>query len=325
MTVSFLISKYDEARRAGEVDDWTSHGDIGRSFDGRVLTVEEYLRTEDLYASAVAALADAVGADGFEMRNIILNEPAPPWLGSVYDGKVIDVATTLRLVREMLRHGSISCSLEYGDLLSIAVETDFYLSADIDSEAVGSLARVERLGLHTVRVQSWRYDDEWTALVSRPADHGFWEEVAAGIDRVPSMAVVLERWAQGRYGYRWHLVENGDLAPVAASVVPQSLVTVFFSPEIQWVARGDLHQAVGSAMDDSLVVIFSRPIAGVEGGALRTITCGEGVPIPDASELPPGGELGVFTWPDEDASPYRAVVPGPGGEIVARWEEPTRI
>ncbi|WP_327234757.1 hypothetical protein OG349_13005 [Streptomyces sp. NBC_01317] len=48
MTAFLLISKYDEARRRGEVDDWMSYDDIGASFDGRVLTAEEYQRTEDL-------------------------------------------------------------------------------------------------------------------------------------------------------------------------------------------------------------------------------------------------------------------------------------
>lgn len=319
MTVCFLISKYDEARRAGRVADWTSYEDIGRSFHGRVLTVEEYRRTEDLYISAVESLADAVSADRFELRNVILNEPAPSWLGDVYDGKLVDLRTALLLVRSMLRNGLISCVLESRDVLRIGVETDFYLSVEIQQDAVEHLTNVERLGLHAVQVACWAEDDGDTPIVSRPADSEFWAEVTESA-RAARSTMVLERWARGSYGYRWYLVENGDPLPVTGWVRPQSLVTAFFDLKIRWVSRSGLIRSVGSAMVEDLpVVIFARSPS---GGALETLTCGEGVALPSESELPVGGEFGFFVWPDEEASNSRlsqAVVPGHGGRIVARW------
>ncbi|MEI5033273.1 polymorphic toxin-type HINT domain-containing protein [Streptomyces sp. S1A(2023)] len=139
MTLCFLVSKYDEPRRSGLIADWTSFEDVGESFNGEVLTAAEYQRVEDSYISAVASLADAMQADRFELRNLVLNEPPPTWLGIVYDGCSVDRHTALRLLRWMLRHGLISCTLASGDTLRVAVETDFYLSIEIQPDAVDSL------------------------------------------------------------------------------------------------------------------------------------------------------------------------------------------
>ncbi|WP_405685143.1 hypothetical protein OG204_12265 [Streptomyces sp. NBC_01387] len=314
----FLISKYDEAKRAGEVADWTSYEDVGADFNGRVLTAQEYYRTEDLYISAVKCLATATGTAEFTLRNIFLNAPAPPWLGDVYDGRVVDLRTAMLLIRGMLRDGWISCFLENAGILRIGVETDFYLSAEIHPSTVGSLADIERMGLHTMRVDCWEEDED--VLVSRPADVAFWAKVAAEARRTAAAAVVLERWAQGPFGCRWYLVEDGDVSAVAASMAPQSLVTAFFGVEIYWATRTGLTRSIPSSMHhDPSVVIFS-PSDG--NGALEAVVCGEGVAVPGEAELPPGDELGFFEWPDEEGSLVVAVVPGEDGRIVARWPDP---
>ncbi|MCX4825652.1 hypothetical protein OG883_38560 [Streptomyces sp. NBC_01142] len=320
VTVCFLISKYGEAERSGAVDAWTSHEDIGRSFNGRSLTAEEYHRVEDVYVSAVESVANAVGVDRLELRNVILNQPAPCWLGHIYDGRVVDLKTALLLVRAMLRDGWISCSLESSDILRVGVVTDFYLSVEIQPGAIGSLANVERLGLYPVQVDCWSEDCGDIPLVSRLADEGFWEEVAAGAAVARSAMVVLERWAEGSCGHRWFLVEDENLAAVARSVRSQSLVTAFFDPRIRRASRSHFRRAVSSSVvDDSPVVIFARSAG---GDALDVLTWGEGDALPSEAELPAGDELGFFVWPNEDALFVRAVVPGEDGRIVARWPDP---
>lgn len=72
---SFVLCKYDEARRRGDIDDWTDHSDIGACFDGRILTAEEYQRTEDRYIAAADILARAAGASHFTLRNVFLHSP----------------------------------------------------------------------------------------------------------------------------------------------------------------------------------------------------------------------------------------------------------
>ncbi|QIQ02952.1 hypothetical protein [Streptomyces liangshanensis] len=197
--------------------------------------------------------------DRFALRHVFLNAPEPSWLGEMHDGRVVDLAAGLRLLRG------------------------------------GPAARHE------------------------PGPAG--ERGRAAVGGAPTL--VLERWAHGAYGHRWYLVEDGGLLPVAGSVRRQSLVTAFLGVETRWAARSALPRAVEStsADDDQRVVVFVRS----GGVALRTVVCGEGIPLPGEDELPPGDEFGVFGWPEEgDAGVafLQGVVPGADGELVARWSDP---
>ncbi|MBK3583216.1 hypothetical protein ACIPM5_25645 [Streptomyces microflavus] len=311
MTLCFLVFKYDEPRRSGLIADWTSFEDVGKSFNGEVLTAAEYQRVEDSYISAVGSLADAVQADRFELRNLALNEPPPTWLGAAYEGRSVDRRTALRLLRRMLRHGLISCTLESGDALRVTVETDFYVSVEIQPDAVEYLEEVRRLGLNLAAVDCGEEGRDETAAISRPADGQFWEEVARSIGLSRGATVILERWAEGSCGYLWHPVFDGNLSVIAGSVRPNSLVTAYFETNVQWVSRRNLLPAIESAVmaEEFPVVIFSRSTGGV---APEILVCKEGVGPPTEAEVPPGDDFGFFLWPDDDSASLQAVVPGDG-------------
>ncbi|MFI1400002.1 hypothetical protein [Streptomyces sp. NPDC020681] len=315
MTLCFLVSKYDEPRRSGLIADWTSFEDVGKSFNGEVLTAAEYQRVEDSYISAVGSLADAMQADRFELRNLVLNEPPPTWLGAAYDGRSVERHTALRLLRRMLRRGLISCTLESGDVLRVAVETDFYISVEIQPDAVDCLEEVKRLGLHLVSVACGEEERDATIAVSRPADGKFWEEVAQSIRLSRGASAILERWAEGSCGYRWHPIFDGDLSIIARSVRPHSLVTAYLDTNVQWVSRRNLLPAIESAImaEELPVVIFSRSIGGV---APEILVCKEGVDLPTEAEVPPGDDFGFFLWPADDSTSIQAVVPGDGGQSI---------
>ncbi|ARF74384.1 hypothetical protein B7C62_20715 [Kitasatospora albolonga] len=288
------------------IADWTSFEDVGKSFNGEVLTAAEYRRVEDSYISAVAYLADAMQADRFELRNLVLNEPPPAWLGAVYDGCSVDRHTALRLLRWMLRHGLLSCTLTSGDTLRVAVETDFYLSVEIQPDAVDSLDEVKRLGLHVVSVPCGKEESD---AASRPADGEFWEEVAQSVRLSRGTTAILERWADGSYGCRWHPILDEDLSIISRSIRPHSLVTAYLDANVQWISRQNLLPAIESAtMAEELpVVIFSRSIGGVSP---EILVCREGVDLPTEAEVPLGDDFGFFLWPDDDSTSIQAVVPG---------------
>ncbi|MGQ4361724.1 hypothetical protein [Streptomyces sp. SAS_272] len=315
MTLCFLVSKYDESRRSGRIADWSSFGDIGKSFNGEVLTAAEYQRVEDLYISAVESLADAIQADRFKLRNLVLNEPQPPWLGVIYEGRSVERRTALRLFRRMLRHGLISCTLESGDALRVTVETDFYISVEIQPEAVHCLEEVKRLGLHLVSVSCGEEERDATTVVYRPADGKFWEEVAHGIKLSRGATAILERWAEGCYGYRWHLISDGDFSIIARSVRPYSLVTAYLDVNVQWASRRDLVPEIASAvMAEALpVVIFSRSIGEI---APEILVIKEGGDLPTEADVPPGDDFGFFLWPADDSTSIQAVVRGDGCQSV---------
>ncbi|MFF2230813.1 hypothetical protein [Streptomyces anulatus] len=317
MILCFLVSKYDEPRRSGLIADWTSFEDVGKSFNGTVLTAAEYQRVEDSYISAVESLAGAVQANRFELRNLVLNEPSPAWLGDAYDGRSLDRQTAMRLLRQMLRHGLISCTLESGNALRVTPENDFYISVEIQPNAVNRLKEVKRYGLHAISVACDKEDRDTTLAASRPADGKFWEEVAQSIRLSEGATAILERWAKGSCGYRWHPIFDGDLSAVTRSVRPHSTVQAYIDKSIQWVSRRSLLPTIESAVaaEELPVVIFSRSIGGV---APEVLVCKEGADLPTEEEVPPGDFLGFFPWPADDSTSIQAVVPGDGGQFIQR-------
>ncbi|WP_327234756.1 polymorphic toxin-type HINT domain-containing protein [Streptomyces sp. NBC_01317] len=188
---------------------------------------------------------------------------------------MIDLAAALRLLRENLRDGTNVAWLESGDVLRIGVDTDFYLAVQIQESALGSLTEIEKMGLYPVRVPSWAEEEE-EPTVSRPADGGYWTEVTAraAVDST-TPTLILERWAHGRCGHRWYLVEDGGLPLGAGSVRRQSLVTAFFGAEIRWAARSGLagtYQTGVSYKPSGVVGGVSYSAAGALPGGSYSLT-----------------------------------------------------
>jgi hypothetical protein len=56
----YNISKYNPAFRDSNwrymKEDWTAISDIGKTFDGKILTVEDYIATEDSYIKAIQTI-----------------------------------------------------------------------------------------------------------------------------------------------------------------------------------------------------------------------------------------------------------------------------
>ncbi|MFJ8825529.1 hypothetical protein ACIREE_27645 [Streptomyces sp. NPDC102467] len=321
---SVVLCKYDEARRRGDIDDWTDHSDIGESFDGRVLTAEEYQRTEDRYIAAADILAGAAGASHFILRNVFLHSPPPAWLGEVYEGRIVDKTSALRMLRGHMSGDAPAAWFE-SEEMCMMMGFDFYMHVQIPEHALSSLAKIEEMGLFVLGDEE--QDEVEEALVSRRADGAFWTEVAeelaarSSAQRQEARTLVVERWAGGKLGHRLWLVTADDLSSVAASVKHQTLISAFLDLEIHATSRGQVARAVEDARrshsdnDSADVVIF--PLAGDR--ELRTVTVEWDAPLPDDDGLPPGQEFGVFLWPAEDAVRLEAVMPGDDGSVTARW------
>lgn len=323
---SFVLCKYDEARRRGDIDDWTDHSDIGASFDGRVLTAEEYQRTEDRYIAAADILARAAGASHFTLRNVFLHSPPPAWLGEVYEGRIVDKASALRMLRGHMSGDTPAAWFE-SEKMCMMMGFDFYMHVQIPERALASLDEIEEMGLFVLGGREQDEDEDEEVHVSRHADDTFWTEVAGGLavrssaQQQEARTLVVERWAGGRLGRRLWFVAADDLSSVAASVKRQALISAFIDLEIHATSRGEVARAVEAARrarsddDGADVVIF--PLAGDR--ELRTVTVEWDDPLPDDGDLPPGQEFGVFPWPAEDAVRLEAVVPGDDGCVTARW------
>ncbi|MDO3413299.1 hypothetical protein QWJ34_26340 [Saccharibacillus sp. CPCC 101409] len=170
------IGKYSpqehEDRR--KTPDWTSIYDIGRSYNGNVLTPEEYLSVEDKYVQAVVLFAEKPGVESMELflfgrmsedtsRKMIEQAPRcwPAELlefyrsihgDAVLSGKQIEYAARLGL-REVF-----SALMRKKDELYVDLSYDFYmhLGSRVDDEE--AIRQIKKSGLFVYPCR-WPYEE----------------------------------------------------------------------------------------------------------------------------------------------------------------------
>lgn len=106
MRHQYRITKYNPAFRdedgAYRRDEWTSRSDIGRSFNGEVLSEAEYQAVEEAYLFAVAAFLSEAKIDHLTLRGVEnpLDTPVPAWLA---EGARLSVPQGVDFARMALR------------------------------------------------------------------------------------------------------------------------------------------------------------------------------------------------------------------------------
>jgi hypothetical protein len=136
-------------------DTWTAISDIGKTFDGSTLTLEEYERTEDAYIEALAAFAADSATDQLEIRvdprEIFGVEGMP---ASMPPGAVIDIDEANVLLRAILRDEAW-CKLESpSDDSYVHVGNDLYMYIASSQPCLHAVAQVARSGLYVEAEQT---------------------------------------------------------------------------------------------------------------------------------------------------------------------------
>ncbi len=146
----YRITKYDPARRnaAGHylVDEWISFSDIGRSFSGCVLTLDDYQRIESAYVSSAQAFLQQAGVSRLVVRDA---EHPPP---GIANGDILDVTQLGEVLRRLLRE-EFWCRLE-GSSAFIHVGYDYYMYVGVPVRCINAERVTTRLGLFPERFVS---------------------------------------------------------------------------------------------------------------------------------------------------------------------------
>lgn len=120
---AWRITRYDRAYRdsrgAYTIDTWTSVTDVGKVFEGRELTLEEYERTEAAYIETFVVFAREANIERVQVREFPRLEGEPQ-----KDGAVVPIDEATEILRAMLREEA-ECRLE-------APGNDFYVHAGYD-------------------------------------------------------------------------------------------------------------------------------------------------------------------------------------------------
>lgn len=147
---SWRLTKYDPARRDARGaflgDDWTSLSDVGRTFEGRVLTPETYARVEQAHVDTVLAFHAACGAPPLRVHDLERTGdiPTAPWLA---EGALLDAAALPDAVRACLREEAW-CRLAADDgACHVHFGYDYYVYLLGDAPPDTTRAVAERNGL----------------------------------------------------------------------------------------------------------------------------------------------------------------------------------
>ncbi len=126
------VTKYDPAFRnengAYTRNEWTSLADLGRQFDGRLFTLDQYLEIEDGYVSTAMGLLKRAGIEsltvsGLESHSATDNVPK--------EGDVLHGLVLARAIRSVLRE-EFWCRL-VGPSTFIHFGYDYYMYVGVPS------------------------------------------------------------------------------------------------------------------------------------------------------------------------------------------------
>ena len=164
----YRVTKYDPAHRdAGglyTLDDWTSVSDIGKTFDGVVLTEPEYQRREDAYVAAAEAFMSEVGVSSLTVCELENHASVPLAFG---DGAVIALARAGTVVRRVLRE-EFWCRLESeGGFIHLGY--DFYMYVGVAQRCLAAETLAGQLGLYVEAFNS-PYRERHRAEFHAPAN-----------------------------------------------------------------------------------------------------------------------------------------------------------
>jgi len=140
--VGFRVTKYDpsfrDAAGAYRRDEWTSVSDIGRSFDGKVLTSSTYVGTESAYVESVRLFMRECHQTVLRIVDLQLNdvevESMPALLAQQVTNPLLELTNQAevsgddvdRIVRLALRE-NIWCRLEGTHGFYVHFGHDFYM------------------------------------------------------------------------------------------------------------------------------------------------------------------------------------------------------
>lgn len=155
------VTKYNpKFRRRGafQVDDWTSASDIGKSFQGKILTLEQYLEMEDEYVSALSSFLRESQLTSLQVTNLETDLPRPLQLealglaaplgeiSGIQEGALLSPAEIETVCRLNLRE-LMWCRLEIPERFYVHFGYDYYMYIGSAFECPESISHAASVGL----------------------------------------------------------------------------------------------------------------------------------------------------------------------------------
>lgn len=314
--------RWEEGVQVADVTSWGTLDLAAKPSDRDVSGLRVYREKEDAYVGLLRDICNEFCTDQLVVANPVLLKPPEPYLGEFRNGSLVSLSVGSRLVRSMLRGGgSFGCAfvvpgsnlrIAVGPGDSILIEAEDELIALIKSKLPASLSVTGQVEL----------DDEY---ISIPVNDSFWDMVMRdGADRGRSVWV-QERWAQGRYGERWFLVDLSTVQIVRSMIYKNSAICAgAVNIPMEVIRLADIFDEVSADSADELdLLVVPEPLSSgpdlgilpLDSELLRSgsISLNDPVRVIYPKKFRVGGqlELGERLW--------EGVTPDRQGRLWARW------
>jgi hypothetical protein len=142
----YRLTKYDPKNRneLGHylVDEWTSVSDVGKSFNGSVLTQHQYEAAENAYLLAIRQFAQESGVSAFRIQKLEM-------FGDQFDyrlGQELSVDDSIQIARLALRE-ELWCQLHSPRRAYIHFGYDYYVYLAVPKHCPQAITNAHSLGL----------------------------------------------------------------------------------------------------------------------------------------------------------------------------------
>ena len=149
----FRVTKYNPEYRkksgAYTRDEWISVCEIGRSFNGEILTRAEYERVENAYVTAALSFLGEACVPALAIVGLEIESSTKL---AFENGHTLSLEETAAVIRRLLR-GEFWCRLEASDAF-VHIGYDYYMYIGVPSLCDAAAERTKQLGLFVERFRS---------------------------------------------------------------------------------------------------------------------------------------------------------------------------
>lgn len=115
-------------------EDWSTIWEIGKTFNGRKITIEDYLNLENDYANTALDLLSSAGLDRLRVKELSKTFDTIPHLSTpiiekpikLIENNWLDVNDIEKVIKMMLRE-AVHCKLVYPYKFYVHIGWDFYM------------------------------------------------------------------------------------------------------------------------------------------------------------------------------------------------------
>jgi hypothetical protein len=161
------ITKYDPKKRNSQgwflEDTWISYGDIGRSYQGKKLTYNEYVRVESLYINAIVQFMISLNISHLQVKYLenhgsINEDPSVDraevvFVNAIKENDLLSLEQVV-MVSKLILRGYFWCQLISKYKMFVDFGHDYYMYIGSRSECKDAIQKIRESGLYVENFES---------------------------------------------------------------------------------------------------------------------------------------------------------------------------